>query len=133
MNTFYMTNIKLTIAVALISSFIFGIPQAFSQAPEPYEREKLHLLNFIIQTECDFERNGKKHSGEDAYKHIQRKYKYAKPYISTTEQFIEFTATKSTVSGKEYLVYCASEEPITSKQWLLEELQNYRQENALNG
>lgn len=133
MNTFFMTNIKLFIAAALLCSFVFAVPQSFSQAPESYERERLHLLNFVIQTECDFERNGKKHSGEDAYKHIQRKYKYAKPYISTTEQFIEYTATKSTVSGKEYLVYCGSEEPITSKQWLLDELQSYRQENTFNG
>lgn len=102
---------------------------ARADVPESERREVLHLLNFVISTDCVFERNGKKHSGEEAYSHIQRKYKYAKNYISTTEEFIEYTAAKSTVSGKEYLVYCGDEAPITSRQWLVEELAAYRDAN----
>ena len=84
-----------------------------------------HLLNFIGASDCVFIRNGDKHDAAAARDHIQRKYAYAKRWIETTEQFIEYAATKSSTTGKSYSVICAGrEEP--SADWLTRELIRFR-------
>ena len=87
-----------------------------------------HLLLFVERTECQYERNGKIHSGREAVEHIKTKYRYFKDDIDSAEKFIELSATKSTMSGKYYLVYCPGRPPLTSQDWLLEELNTYRTE-----
>jgi hypothetical protein len=84
-----------------------------------------HLLRFIETSDCVFVRNGEKHDAAAAHDHIQRKYAYAKRWIETSEQFIEYTATKSSTTGKRYSVICAGrEEP--SADWLKRELSRFR-------
>ena len=85
-----------------------------------------HLLNFVGSTDCTYVRNGHKHNGLEAKKHIARKYKYYSDKIDTTEDFIKYSATKSTVSGKFYMMHCPSKDPIKSKDWLLAELKRHR-------
>ena len=85
-----------------------------------------HLLEFVETSDCIFERNGKKYDGKKASKHIKRKYKYFRDEITTTEEFLEYSGTKSTRSGKDYLIYCDDNEPIKSSVWLIEELTRYR-------
>jgi len=110
----------------ILSLFIFGTNFAKSDVPDSQKPEVEHLLEFVESTDCTFERNGKKYDGADAAKHIKRKYKYFRNKITTTEEFIEYSGTKSTMSGKPYLVYCADAGPIESKTWLMEELTLYR-------
>lgn len=86
-----------------------------------------HLLNFVKTTNCVYERNGKKHTGSEAYKHILRKYNYYEDDVETTEDFIKYSATKSKISGKYYLIHCSNEKGIKSQAWLLEELSRFRQ------
>jgi hypothetical protein len=57
------------------------------------------------------------------------KYDYARKWISSTEDFIEYTATKSSMSGKLYHVICQGER-IPSGAWLETELQRYRLEKG---
>lgn len=84
-----------------------------------------HLLKFIGGSGCTFVRNGEAHDSPAARKHIEGKYAYAKRWIETTEQFIEYTATKSSLSGERYRVICdGQEEP--SADWLTRELERYR-------
>ena len=84
-----------------------------------------HLLRYIGSSDCIFVRNGDEYDAAGARSHIERKYNYAKRWIETTEQFIEYTATKSSVSGKPYHVICAGrEEP--SSAWLMRELARFR-------
>ena len=123
-----MKNIRLQIAAALSISLLLAVP-ALSDVPDAQKAEVLHLIQFVETTDCAFERNGKKHSGEEAAKHINRKYGHFRGQITTTEEFIEYSASKSTMSGKEYLVYCGDDAPITSQEWLLEELSAYRAAN----
>lgn len=126
-----MKNIHLLCFSVLLSSLFLSAPKIFADVPESQRREVLHLLDFVISTDCSFERNGSKHSGEEAYKHIKRKYEHFKNKITSTEEFVEYSATKSTVSGKEYLVYCETDAPVTSKDWLLDELGTYRNNGAM--
>ena len=104
---------------------------AQSDVPDSQNPEVQHLLEFVETSDCTFERNGKKYDGADAANHIKRKYKYFKNKITTTEEFIEYSGTKSTMSGKPYLIYCGDKGPITSQNWLLEELTLYRQNTEI--
>jgi len=99
---------------------------SFADVSESQKPEVQHLLEFVKTTDCTFERNGKKHDGERASKHIKRKYKHFRDQITTTEEFIEYSGTKSTMSGNFYLVYCGDNDPIKSSVWLLEELNRFR-------
>jgi len=85
-----------------------------------------HLLNFVGSTGCKYERNGTMHSGAEAVDHINKKYAYYSEDISSTEDFIEYSATKSKMSGKYYKIHCKGTPVIKSQDWLLTELQAYR-------
>ncbi len=116
-------SIFIFIAVLFLSTDTRPCAADVSGSQKP---EVEHLLKFVETSDCIFERNGKKYDGKDAYKHINRKYKYFRDEITTTEEFVEYSGTKSTRSGKDYLIYCDDNEPIKSSVWLLEELTRYR-------
>lgn len=83
------------------------------------------LLLFVEQSECTFIRNGKRYNGTEARGHIETKYDYFKEKIATTEDFIEYAATKSVMSGKTYRVICNGQE-MNLADWLLAELDKLR-------
>lgn len=93
------------------------------------QSEIAHLIEYVKTTDCTYERNGDMHNGEEAVEHIQRKYDYFEDDIETAEDFIKYSATKSTFSGKEYKIHCAGVETVSSKSWLLVELEKYRSSN----
>lgn len=119
-----------TIAIFTFIATSFTALVSNADVPESQKPEVEHLLEFVETTDCEFERNGKKYSGGRASKHIKRKYKHFRDEISSTEEFIEYSATFSTRSGKSYLVYCAEDDPIKSSVWLLEELGQFREQNS---
>ena len=90
------------------------------------EDEITHLLGFVETTACTYERNGTIHTGSDAVKHISQKYQHFKDDIHSAEDFIKYSATKSTMSGKFYKIHCGGQPVINSQDWLLTELANYR-------
>lgn len=94
--------------------------------PPDQKLEIEYLLNFVKNSSCEINRNGKNHEGNKAVSHIKKKYDYFKDDIKTTEQFVELSATKSTMSGKYYMVKCGDSKPFRTKEWLLKELKNYR-------
>ena len=100
---------------------VFSIP-SFAATDD----EIKHLLQFVEQTQCQYERNGKMHNGVAAVKHIKKKYQYFLDDIKTTEDFINYSATKSKMSGKYYQVHCNGRSAIKSQDWLLIELKKYR-------
>ncbi len=101
----------------------------WADVPESQQKEVQHLLQYVRSSKCEMERNGTRHQGEKAVSHIQWKYEYYKNKIKTTEEFIGYAATKSTMSGKRYLVHCPGREPMFSADWLWEELQRFRKSN----
>ncbi|WP_165840081.1 DUF5329 family protein [Motiliproteus coralliicola] len=80
----------------------------------------------MATTECSYERNGKRYSGIEAVEHISKKYDYFKDEIATAEEFIEYSATKSTLSGRSYLIHCEGKPAVKSGDWLQEALEKYR-------
>jgi hypothetical protein len=96
----------------------------FAGAPE----EIASLLLFVEQSECTFMRNGKHYDAPEARRHIEKKYNYFKDRIHTAEEFIQYSATKSTMSGKPYRVECNGV-GMTSSDWLYAELDKLRGKN----
>ena len=113
----------------LILFFVGALAVTTSHAFADTESEINHLLNYVEKSPCSFVRNGSTHSGPDARDHILKKYNYFKDRIHSAEQFIEYAATKSTMSGKKYKVRCNDKEYLTA-QWLNDELNSYRKNNS---
>ena len=84
-----------------------------------------HLLHYIDTSDCSFIRNGKPYDSIDAGAHIRKKYAYIKSRIKTTEDFIQYAATKSSLSGRPYQVIC-NKEKIATAEWLAQALDRFR-------
>ena len=93
------------------------------------KEEIQHLLSYVKSTDCQYERNGTQHTGVEAVAHIQKKYDYYVDDIKTAEDFIEYSATQSKMSGNKYKVHCTGLAKQTSQNWLLKELHKYRKSN----
>ncbi|MCP4321357.1 MAG: DUF5329 domain-containing protein [Psychromonas sp.] len=90
------------------------------------EQEISYLLDFVGKTECSYLRNGSSHNGKEARSHIQKKYDYYHDDIKTAEDFIAYSATKSTMSGTKYTIQCDGKKVQFSGEWLNTELKRYR-------
>ncbi|MCW9012761.1 MAG: DUF5329 domain-containing protein [Gammaproteobacteria bacterium] len=97
-----------------------AVPGSQSQA------EIQHLLNFISSSDCSFTRNGSEHSALDARKHIEKKFNYVKSRVNSAEDFIQYAATRSSMSGEIYRVNCDGVS-LTTGEWLLRELNRFRE------
>jgi hypothetical protein len=84
-----------------------------------------HLLQFIENSGCQFERNGTVYDSKEARTHIEKKYNYVSSYVDETEDFIKYAATESSISGRKYRVICGESQQ-ASGDWLLQELAHYR-------
>ena len=90
------------------------------------QQEIQHLLEFVAETSCQYERNGTIYNGLEARDHINMKYEYYKKKVKSTEDFIKYSATSSKMSGKKYKIHCPDSDEMDSSQWLLDELHTFR-------
>ena len=87
-----------------------------------------HLITNVKSSDCQFIRNGKAHTPDEAVEHIMKKYDHFEDRIKTAEDFIEYCASKSILSRQPYKIGCPGQEAVDSKDWFLEELQRFRNE-----
>ncbi len=100
-------------AVLLLA--LVGCGQAMAETTE----EALdRLLGKVAQSDCIFIRNGTEHDAADAADHLRLKSRRGKKYYDSIDQFIDRLATKSSWSGKLYMVRCPGEELQPSSVWL---------------
>ena len=90
------------------------------------EEEIAHLLSYVEDSGCTFVRNGKEHTAAEGREHIEMKYDHVKKRVQSTEDFIEYAASKSSLSGTPYLVRCGDDE-MAAAEWLSAELARLRQ------
>jgi hypothetical protein len=113
---------------ALVATVWIGLflPAAISHTdPAQAPKEIEHLLEFVANSGCTFHRNGSDHDSVDAADHMRLKYSRGKRYADTAEHFIDRLASKSSWTGKPYMVTCSNQtEP--SGEWLNRELNHYR-------
>lgn len=121
---FDIKKILLFIGAVAISVSVLAMPLS-----KKTEKEIQHLVQYVTSTECIYERNGDKHSGKEAAEHILKKYEYYADDIESAEDFIEYSATKSKMSGKKYKIHCQGQPSVTSAEWLLIELKSYRNQH----
>lgn len=101
---------------------------AIAAAPAQAQSEIKHLLEFVQESGCRFNRSGTWYSSEDARQHLQMKYEYLvkRDWVNSAEDFIERAASKSSMSGRAYQVQCHKAKAVPSAQWLTTELLRYR-------
>ena len=110
-------------AAGFFSLFMILFFHASCKAGTPEEINS--LLHFVEQSECTFIRNGRHYDALEARHHIEKKYAYFKEQITTAEEFIQYSATKSTISGMPYKVICNGVD-LNSSEWLNAELDRLR-------
>ncbi|MEE4240921.1 MAG: DUF5329 domain-containing protein [Desulfopila sp.] len=122
---------SLSVALATVI-FCFQVPVIAKGDTAVHEIGQ--LIAFIKTSECRFNRNGSWYDPAEAADHLNRKYQYIqkKGLVSTAEDFITIAATKSSFSGKEYVVQCAGEKPRKSAAWLTDALAQQRKMQVKN-
>ncbi|MHC4937945.1 MAG: DUF5329 family protein [Planctomycetota bacterium] len=88
------------------------------------EAERIEaLLDAMRESEgLVFIRNGREYGAGKAADHLRRKWDTTAGRIRTAEQFIELLATKSSMSGKAYMIRLRDGTLIPSAEWLAERL-----------
>lgn len=128
MKKILLKNKTAYIAGLFLAAAFYAQP-ALPDVPPAQKPEVEFLIETVRTTDCKFDRNGKTYGGKKAASHLQRKYNHYKDEITSTETFIEYSATKSMLSGADYYIICPGEPPVRSQDWLLGKLSEYRQNN----
>lgn len=118
-------NSKLAALLPLLLSLYFPL----SAGADPLLSTQLeidHLLGYVESSRCEFGRNGSWYDSHRALAHLRIKYGFLRNSVSTTEDFIERAASRSSMSGQPYQVRCGADAPIPSAQWLRDELTRFR-------
>lgn len=94
------------------------------------QQEITHLFSYLDNSGCQFNRNGSWYDAKAARGHINDKYLYLlrKDRINTAEDFIEGAASRSSMSGRAYMVKCGNGPSIESGTWFRAELEKFRKE-----
>ena len=98
------------------------------EPPAATSKEINHLLSYLKESGCQFNRNGSWYSPAEAVDHLNQKYQYLlkKGMVDTAEDFIARAASESSMSGKSYQVQCGKQAAEPSGPWLKAELMRYR-------
>ena len=117
---------KLFVLVKIFIICIFVSNAANADVPPEQIKEVNHLLKFVKSSGCIINRNGTDHPAAEGIEHIEMKYDYFRGDIKSTEDFIAYSATKSTMSGDYYMVSCPGKKTIRTQDWLMTELKKFR-------
>jgi hypothetical protein len=117
------------LAAAAITWLLIAAPFARAATPGPVKGEIESLMQAMQRSSCQFNRNGSWYSAAEARAHMMRKLAYLEDKrggVPSTEAFIEFAATRSSLSGQAYQVRCAGSSAEPSATWLGKALQELR-------
>ena len=94
-------QLKLILGFALVITTISPL----SAAPSAREKQRIDaLIAAVEKSGLIFIRNGSEHSAADAASHMRLKFNNAGNRISTAEQFIDYLASKSSITGSPYFL-----------------------------
>ncbi len=106
-------------AVLLTAAIASGLdPQSKSEVEE--------LISFVQTSGVRFIRNGTVYSGAEGADHLRDKLARAGDRVKTTDDFITGIASKSSLSGKPYVVKFADGRTQPTGDWLHEHLAEVR-------
>ena len=101
-------------------------PPATAEPDEAAQTEIAALLAAVGTSGCTFIRNDEPGTATAARAHLERKYRYARKKLDSTEDFIERVASKSSMTGRPYLVECPEKPRQPTREWLFECLEEIR-------
>ncbi len=113
---------------ALLPACIVAAVCAAASVPPAARVEIDALMSRLEASGCEVNRNGTWYPAADARSHLLRKLKYLEDRgaVQSAEQFIELAASKSSASGRAYLVRCRGGPPVESGVWFTAQLQALR-------
>ncbi len=119
---------KQFLAALLVAFPLAAAAQPAPPVPARTQAEIEHLFDYISASRCRFERNGSWHDMAAAREHVGMKYEVLRQrgQIDSAEAFIEGAASKSSLSGKDYMVQCPGAAAVSSRAWLRDELVRFR-------
>jgi len=101
---FVFFSILTILAVFIVLPFT-GSDGTLSAAPSAREKQRIDaLIAAVEKSGLIFIRNGSEHSAADAASHMRLKFNNAGNRISTAEQFIDYLASKSSITGSPYFL-----------------------------
>ena len=117
--------VQFPFALCALVALVF--PLASPAAAATPDEEVEALLKFVggLKRES-FIRNGDVHSAKEAEAHLRMKWSSVRNRNATAEDFIRYCATKSSLSGREYLIRHPDGHEEPSARVLLKELQAIR-------
>jgi hypothetical protein len=105
----------------LVALFVLMGLCSISLAAEAAEQVKIDAsLGRMEKSDLIFIRNGSEYAGKAAADHMRSKLKHAGDAVRTFEDFVEKIATKSSMSGKPYLVKFKDGSTVELAKWLRE-------------
>lgn len=115
--------------LVLVALMLFSTAAVAEGVPPATQQEINHLFAYLKNSDCQFSRNGSWYTPQEAVDHINDKYQYLIHHdmVNSAEDFIKYAATKSSWSGKSYLVKCGNGEARETGPWFLAELRKFRQ------
>lgn len=115
--------------ILIVLIFFCAIQATAQRSDDQVTHEVKQLIEFVRISNCTFYRNGDWYEAGKAADHIKKKYQYVQKrgLVKTAEDFIKYSATKSSISGKPYLVQCGGES-LHCAEWLRAELAQLRKE-----
>jgi hypothetical protein len=118
---------RLLVSLLFASGLAAAGPPAAAEPGETAQAEIAALLAAIGTSGCTFVRNDEPGTATAARAHLERKYRYARKKLDSAEGFIERVASKSSTTGRPYLVECPGEERQPAREWLFARLAEIRQ------
>lgn len=83
---------------------VFAIGGPLQTTTMSEEQKITHLIQYIEKSNVIFIRNGSEYNAADAAKHLRMKREKAGKKIKTAKEFIDYLASKSSVSGEPYKI-----------------------------
>lgn len=114
------------ISLKTVFTLVFALGLSYSTSTLGVELNSVgaaeieQLLARLGASGCRFQRNGSWYTAQEARAHLENKYRYLldKQLIGSAGDFVLLGATKSSMSGKPYLVQCSGQESIPSATWM---------------
>ena len=116
-------TVKRFVATLIISSLM--LKSLSGKGADSTEREVRLLIDAIAASHCDFNRNGRQHTAEEAAAHLELKYARAGKHIDSADEFITQLASSSSFTGKPYLMSCEGG-TLPAGDWIIEALEQIR-------
>jgi hypothetical protein len=115
----------------LITCFTFIAGKTFAGEPMSEEQKIAKLIDYVRNLKgATFIRNGGNHSPTEAAEHLALKRKKAGSKVKTAVEFIVFCGSKSSTSGKDYLIKLPDGKTVKSMELLMEELKKIEKSKA---